>query len=114
MTWEEFGKVARRKFEENQISEIEKLNESKRLQNIAMQKAKQILSDKKLRSDAEKLAEQIRLKQEQEKKDAEEKKRKKRKSRNVKMKRKKNGCGKEEERKREEEEAGEKKSTRRS
>ena len=32
LTWEEFSKVARRKFEENQISEIEKLNETKCLE----------------------------------------------------------------------------------
>ena len=101
--------MARKKFEDNQILEIEKLNEAKRLQNIAMQKAKQILSDKKLRSDAEKLAEQIRLKQEQEKKDAEEKKRKEEEEQKRKDEEEKERLRKEEERKREEEEAAKRK-----
>ena len=109
MSWEEFGKVARRKFEENQISEIENLNETKRLQNIAIQKAKQILSDKKLRSDAEKLAEPIRLKQEQEKKDAEEKKRKEEEERKRKDEEEKERLWQEEERKRQQEEEAKRK-----
>ena len=74
-----------------------------------MQKAKQILSDKKLRSDAEKLAEQIRLKQEQEKKDAEEKKRKEEEEQKRKDEEEKERLRKEEERKREEEEAAKRK-----
>ena len=105
MSWEEFAKVARKKFEDNQICEIEKLNESKRLTNIAMQKAKQILNDKKLRTKAEKLAEEIRLKQEQEKKDAEEKIRKAEEEQKRKDEEEKERLRKEEERKREEEEA---------
>ena len=109
MSWEEFSKVARKKFEDSQISEIEKLNESKRLQNIAMQKAKQILNDKKMRTDAERLAEQIRLKQEKEKQEEEEKKRKEEEERKRKDEEEKEWLRKEEERKHQEEEEAKRK-----
>ena len=109
MSWDEFSKVARRKFEQSQISEIEKLNETKHLQNIAMQKAKQILNDKKLRSDAVKLAEQIHLQKEKEKQDAEEKKRKEEEDRKRRDEEEKERVRKEEERIREEQEAARKK-----
>ena len=109
MSWEEFSKVARKKFEDSQISEIEKLNESKCLQNIAMQKAKQILNDKKLHTDAERLAEQIRLKQEKEKQEEEEKKRKEEEERKRKDEEEKERLRKEEERKRQEEEEAKRK-----
>ena len=74
-----------------------------------MQKAKQILNDKKLRTDAEKLAEQIRLQQEQEKKDAEEKLKREEEERKRKDEEEKARLWKEEERKRAEEEEAKRK-----